>query len=193
MSLSIETLGFGLRNQRHELWVVLAVYTWSWDFEGNGSVTERARAQPGKKLSYAASCLVGSQVFEMLPCWLKGLQGVPYCLVGLHVFEMLLRWLTGLRLKNSFLCLVEFSPFEMSSCWYDASQDFTHIFPFFCCSLSCICPHFSLFCKCRLIFWLNQFCWIFFHLSNLVFFFKIWEKIILSCAKSNGHWLAQGI
>ena len=32
-------------------------------FEGIGSVTERARAQPGRKLSYAASCLVGSQIF----------------------------------------------------------------------------------------------------------------------------------
>ena len=34
-----------------------------WTFEGIGSMTERARAQPGRKLSYAASCLVGSQIF----------------------------------------------------------------------------------------------------------------------------------
>ena len=63
----------------------------SYSFEGIGSVTERARAQPGRKLSYAASCLVGSQIFASLlssfllrlfSCWFTDLCLLRCCSVG---------------------------------------------------------------------------------------------------------------
>ena len=67
-------------------------------FEGIGSVTERARAQPGRKLSYAASCLVGSQIFAPL---------LSSFLVRPKIFAML-----------PFLLLVHRSLLvEMLQCW----------------------------------------------------------------------------
>ena len=153
----------------------MGVYTWSWDFpsisqslgfEGSGSVTERARAQPGRKLSYAASCLVGSQIFEMLPSWLlldhiSSLVMLLCVLLSPQIFvfwDVVLCWLTGLTLSR-------------------------------------IAPH--CWVGCCLIFWFNQFLLDFppqrIHFSNLGFFSDWCEKRILSCAKSNGDGLAQGI
>ena len=70
----------------------------SYSYEGIGSVTERARAQPGRKLSYAASCLVGSQIFASL---------LSSFLVRPKIFAML-----------PFLLLVHRSLLvEMLQCW----------------------------------------------------------------------------
>ena len=152
----------------------MGVYTWSWDFpsisqslgfEGSGSVTERARAQPGRKLSYAASCLVGSQIFLAL-VGTQIFQMLPSCLLGSQIFPCNVVMLPCVLLSPQI-----FAFWDVVLCWLTGL------------TLSRIAPHCWVAASS---FGSTRFCWIFppqrIHFSNLGFFSDWCEKRILSCA-----------
>ena len=153
----------------------MGVYTWSWDFpsisqslgfEGSGSVTERARAQPGRKLSYAASCLVGSQIFLALVSS-QIFQMLPSCLLGSQIFPCNVVMLPCVLLSPQI-----FAFWDVVLCWLTGL------------TLSRIAPH--CWVGCCFIFWFNQFLLDFPPSEDSLFkpwflFWLVWEKNFVLC------------